>query len=343
MSQSQEIRPLSFEEAIRHAASHVTEFRGRARRSEFWWTKLLILLVSIFLTPVIGQLLNLATIPLTFRRLHDGGHSGWWWGLKLLLGLGFWAIAVFALVCVVTKHYDERINSNDDIPNPNINVLEVANQSEKYKNSVMAYSCWGTVRYILNDQRCGFPIQAGKYMPTLSEKPSVIEEFLDDIKHEMVDFWGDVTLDYITYRYASEAMKNHKPKVLYVSFGETDEFAHNARYDHYLMAAHHNDNFIQRLWKQAQEDPFYRDKTTFIVTTDHGRGVGKQWTDHGTEAERSEETWVMAFGKDIPALGEMENNGPFYNKQIAPTIAALLGIDFKIKGKNPGKKLFFVK
>ena len=111
MSQSQEIRPLSFEEAIRHAASHVTEFRGRARRSEFWWTKLLILLVSIFLTPVIGQLLNLATIPLTFRRLHDGGHSGWWWGLKLLLGLGFWAIAVFALVCVVTQHYDERINS----------------------------------------------------------------------------------------------------------------------------------------------------------------------------------------------------------------------------------------
>ena len=32
-------------------------------------------------------------------------------GLKLLLGLGFFAIAVFALVCVVTKHYDERINS----------------------------------------------------------------------------------------------------------------------------------------------------------------------------------------------------------------------------------------
>ena len=57
---------------------------------------------------------------------------------------------------------DERINSNDNVPNPNINVLEVANKSKKYKNSVMAYACWGTVRYILNDERCGFPVQAGK-------------------------------------------------------------------------------------------------------------------------------------------------------------------------------------
>ena len=226
---------------------------------------------------------------------------------------------------------DERINSNDNVPNPNINVLEVANKSKKYKNSVMAYACWGTVRYILNDERCGFPVQAGKYMPTTTENPSVVE------------FWGDVTLDYITYRYASEAMKNHKPKVLYVSFGETDEFAHNGRYDHYLMAATHNDSFIQRLWQQAQDDPFYRDKTTFIVTCDHGRGIGKQWTDHGTNTDLSEETWLMAFGKDIPALGETENNGPFYNKQIAPTIAALLGIDFKPEGKDIGKKFFFVK
>ena len=238
---------------------------------------------------------------------------------------------------------DERINSNDNVPNPNINVLEVANKSKKYKNSVMAYACWGTVRYILNDERCGFPVQAGKYMPTTTENPSVIETFLDDMKREMVEFWGDVTLDYITYRYASEAMKNHKPKVLYVSFGETDEFAHNGRYDHYLMAATHNDSFIQRLWQQAQDDPFYRDKTTFIVTCDHGIGIGKQWTDHGTNTDLSEETWLMAFGKDIPALGETENNGPFYNKQIAPTIAALLGIDFKPEGKDIGKKFFFVK
>lgn len=237
---------------------------------------------------------------------------------------------------------NERITSNDNMPNPNVNVFETINKSEKYKNSVMAYACWGTLRYVLNDERCGFPVQAGKYMPTLSDNPSEIETFLDDMKREMVDFWGDVALDYITYRYASEAMKRHKPKVLFVSFGETDEFAHNGRYDHYLMTADHTDTFIQRLWQQAQDDPFYRDKTTFLVTCDHGRGDGDLWTEHGTEAPRSEETWLMAFGSGIPALGEMENNGTFYNKQIAPTIAALLGVDFRIEGRNVGEKLFFV-
>ena len=36
----------------------------------------------------------------------------------------------------------------------------------------------------------------------------------------------------------------------------------------------------------------------------------------------------MAFGKGVERLGETENNGPFYNKQFAATIAKVLGIDF---------------
>ena len=37
---------------------------------------------------------------------------------------------------------DERIDSNDPVPNPNVSVLEVVNQDPRYKGKVMMYSSW---------------------------------------------------------------------------------------------------------------------------------------------------------------------------------------------------------
>ena len=71
---------LGFSEAINKAASNILKFEGRARRSEYWWSMVIVYLVSIILTPLAGFVLSLLTIPLTFRRLHDTGRSGWWWG-----------------------------------------------------------------------------------------------------------------------------------------------------------------------------------------------------------------------------------------------------------------------
>ncbi len=227
---------------------------------------------------------------------------------------------------------DVRITSNDEIPNPNINVLEAANRDPRYQGRVMAFASWGTVANILNTKRSGIPVVAGQYSKTTAHTPTEKEAFLDEMKADMVDMWGDATLDLITFHYAAEAMRTLKPKVLYVGFDETDEFAHHGRYDHYLMSAYHNDDFIGRLWKQAQDDPFYRGKTTFVVTTDHGRGTGDKWVDHGREAPGSDCTWFMAFGDGIKPLGETAGNGPFYSKQVAMTVAQLLGINFTPTG-----------
>lgn len=48
---------------------------------------------------------------------------------------------------------------------------------------------------------------------------------------------------------------------------------------------------IEELWNYVQSDPFYKDQTTIIVTTDHGRGNGNEWTDHNDE--------VKALTKDL--------------------------------------------
>jgi bisphosphoglycerate-independent phosphoglycerate mutase (AlkP superfamily) len=117
--------------------------------------------------------------------------------------------------------------------------------------------------------------------------------------------------------------------LVFVGFGETDEWAHAGRYDLYLNAAHHVDGFVQRLWDTVQSMREYRGKTTFILTADHGRGSGPQsWKDHGEKVEGAEGDWIAIIGPDTPSVGERTAVPPLTESQIAATIAALLGEDF---------------
>ena len=89
--QMMQYESLNFSEAVNRATNRIFQFSGRARRSEYWWTILLVLIVSIAV-PFAGVILNLLTIPLTFRRLHDTGRSGWWWGIRF--------VGYFIFVCL---------------------------------------------------------------------------------------------------------------------------------------------------------------------------------------------------------------------------------------------------
>lgn len=64
---------LSFQDALSLATKRIFETNGRSRRSEFWWAMLVAYFISNFLPPF-----WLVTIPISIRRLHDTGRSGWW-------------------------------------------------------------------------------------------------------------------------------------------------------------------------------------------------------------------------------------------------------------------------
>ena len=76
---------LTFSEALNKATSEMFKISGRSRRSEFWWTMVVVYAVNVFLTPFIGTILSLLAIPLKIRRLHDVGKSGWWWGICAIM------------------------------------------------------------------------------------------------------------------------------------------------------------------------------------------------------------------------------------------------------------------
>lgn len=221
---------------------------------------------------------------------------------------------------------DPRIDSNDKVPNPNVTVLEWLNRQAAYKGQVAAFASWELLPWIVNEPRSGVPAN-GEGAPIANpttERDHAINTFAADLP----PYWGATRFDAPTGIGALEYLKKHRPRVLYVMLGETDEWAHGRRYDLYLDAAWRNDRFIKQLWDTAQSLPEYANRTTLVVSTDHGRGnEAKDWTSHGREVPAAERIWIAALGPNVPALGVREGV-QVTQAQIAATVAALLGEDF---------------
>jgi len=234
---------------------------------------------------------------------------------------------------------DQRIKSNDKFNNPNETVLEFLNKQPKYKGKVAAFGSWDVFPFIVNEERSGIPVNAG--FESASHKAlSDREKFLNQLQVEIPSPWGGVRLDAFTHHYAIEYMKKYKPKVVYIAYGETDDFAHNGKYDAYLKSAYQTDQFIKAIWEWVQTDAQYRNKTTIIITTDHGRGTVPidEWRSHGTKINGADQIWIAAIGAGVNPKGEVKEAGQLYQNQVAATVATALGLTFTQEGKA-GKPL----
>lgn len=225
---------------------------------------------------------------------------------------------------------DDRIDSNDKVANPNVTVLEWLNTRPGFTGRVSAYATWDVFPSIINAERSKIrvvsswdPITDDKIPLTAEEKQ--LNALLPDLPH----IWPGNVIDVITARGAMEHLRKHKPRVMFIGFGETDEWAHYRRYDLYLDAANRNDAFLKQLWETLQSMPEYAGRTSLIITTDHGRGSTKQdWTDHGKDTEGAEYMWSAVMGPKTPPTGLRENVETTQG-QFAATAAALVGEDFR--------------
>lgn len=225
---------------------------------------------------------------------------------------------------------DSRIVSNSKLPNPNTNVFEWLSGRPGFRGRVGAVVNWDVIPWILNVERSHIPVWSGYPLPPKAveriEPPAAVARLME----ATTPIWKDVILDAYTAQAAVEHVAKAKPRLLYVAFGETDEWAHDGRYDLYLGAAHNVDRFAARLWEQMERMPEYRGKTTFIITTDHGRGVSPvRWKNHGAEIEESGAIWMAVIGPDTQPLGERSQLRELTQGGVAATIAALVGEDFR--------------
>jgi hypothetical protein len=218
---------------------------------------------------------------------------------------------------------DPKIDSNDKVPNPHVTVLEWLHRKPSFQGRVQAFGSWDVFPYILNTERSGIPVNAG-WQPLDPHHGDAHLTHLDRLADEIPRYWDNVRYDYFTFQGALAAIRRDRPRVLYVAFGETDDWAHAGRYDLYLDAAWRTDRYIEQLWHTMERLPEYAGKTSLVLTTDHGRGDGRvEWKSHGESIPGSETMWIAVMGPDTPA-------GPVRDvtvtqSQVAATVAALLG------------------
>ncbi|MBL4676715.1 MAG: alkaline phosphatase family protein [Mucilaginibacter sp.] len=239
---------------------------------------------------------------------------------------------------IFTGFPDVRMNTNDPIVNPNMNVLEFINKRKGYEGKVIAFSSWERFPQILNVNRSGLPVYSG-YADLKNTDANASLKYLNELQKDVPRYLGDSTRsDFITYEFTKEYMKQYKPRVLYMAFDETDDMAHEGKYKQYLERARQEDGYIKTLWEMVQADPFYKDKTTLLITCDHGRGEMPldTWRSHGADIKGAEQTWFAVIGPDTKGIGEIKTPTTTYHKQLAQTIAQLLGFDFK---KNAGHEV----
>ena len=239
---------------------------------------------------------------------------------------------------------DDSIKSNSFVQNRFPTFLQFLQTKMKLSaNQVASFASWRTMKAIVTSKPDAFLTNAGyeayesKNRETQAISRAQFETLLpsENVRH-----------DFYTFRLAMAHLKKHRPRVLHISFGETDTWAHARRYDLVLKALNRTDAYFRELWRFLETDRQYRGKTTIVVTVDHGRGsTEKDWNSHNAKIAEARNIWIAFISPDSGLRGEWRDANPIYQNQIAATICRVLGFDYSEQNPSAGKPIsqFFAK
>ena len=229
---------------------------------------------------------------------------------------------------ITGEAHDDVIKSNDPIRNRFPSVFQFAQrQLLLTKAQVATFASWGVFNEIVESVAGATTVNAGA---EAYDTPSLDMRILGPMQFEARTAWANTRHDAFTFHFAMDYLKRMHPRMLYLSFDETDDWAHDGHYDLVLESLHRTDAYLKMLWETLQGDAQYRGNTTLIVLTDHGRGrTAEDWKSHGKNTAGSGEIWLAMASPDSPRRGEWRNHPPLFQNQVAATMAAALGLDYR--------------
>jgi hypothetical protein len=137
--------------------------------------------------------------------------------------------------------------------------------------------------------------------------------------------WSGARYDRYTFAHAMHYLQKHKPRFMFISLDDSDEWGHKDEYARYLATLRQYDVWIKELVDTLKAMGDYGRDTTLIVTTDHGRGDGGSWKNHGPFWSESKYTWL--YGRSPFTHRPLIEEGAAYTHlDIRPTIEAAIGI-----------------
>ena len=95
--------------------------------------------------------------------------------------------------------------------------------SLKLKGKVGVFGAWEAFNRILNEQRSGIPVIAA-YDTCGGAKPNANELMINKLLRDSQKHWAEECFDVFTHHAAMEYLKKERPKVMYIAYGETDEW-----------------------------------------------------------------------------------------------------------------------
>jgi hypothetical protein len=223
--------------------------------------------------------------------------------------------------------HDAEIDSNDNRRNPFPTVLEVVRRARGLgPREVATFASWETIRWIAEHEEGATTVNAGAQA---YGHPDSAVQVLSDWQFQTRTPWDGTRHDAYTLRFARAHLATYHPRLLWIALDETDDWAHDGRYDRVLDSLAAFDRALAELWTWLQADAQYRGTTTLVISTDHGRGRGPTaWRDHGKDVEGAQDIWLAVAGPDTIRRSEWRDAPAIYQNQIAATIAQLLGVDY---------------
>jgi hypothetical protein len=163
--------------------------------------------------------------------------------------------------------------------------------------------------------------------PMFDPDTNVADDVMIELnKLQKAEYPGDDTrLDKFTWAQAQHYLAKYQPKFLWISFGDADDYAHDGN----LVAYHQTLSFYDDSFDQLMTllKNLHLDKETMIiVTTDHGRGNGDNWIDHGEEFPESKQTWAFVLNGALVPDSNEKDVSHFSTISIRPTVESAFGI-----------------
>lgn len=234
--------------------------------------------------------------------------------------------------------HDDVIKSNDPLRNPYGTVLETLRERLALpREQVATFASWGVFNQIVEHAEGALTVDAGPAEATPADARG--REWAA-LQRETLPPWSDVRSDVFTFRFAMAHFEAARPRVVYLAFDETDDWAHDGRYDRLLDAYARTDRYLEELWTWLQNQPDYRGRTHLLLTTDHGRGrTESDWRDHGAKVAGADAVWIAFVSPRMTARGEWRNHPPLTTSQIAATLAGWMGVDWRAIRPSAGRAI----
>jgi hypothetical protein len=231
---------------------------------------------------------------------------------------------------ILTGEPQPEVRSNDLVRYPHETVLDFARRSLRLgPTQVAQIGSWDGFSMAASKADGTF-FMNGAYDLVPPELSTPELDYLGALRKQVLELWEEGSNDAITFRMGLAYLKKHQPRVLWLGFSQSDDWAHARRYDRLLDYLHVADEFLAELWKTVQSLDAYRNRTTLIVTTDHGRGrTPEDWVEHDVGIEGSEDIWIAIVGPDTPALGEVRDQAGVTQSDIAATMLQYLSLDYR--------------